>query len=97
MVLLQNGGRMVRVHCEGWSVGEPHVILEMSQLSKTFATNFAGERFLSSMNQLMSLQLGRRWEFFSTVSTLMATIVSCCAGTSRVSIRPGGWQLHVEW
>ena len=94
MVLLQNGGRMV-VDCEGWSVGEPHVILEMSQLSKTFATNFAGERFLSSMNQLMSLQLGRRWEFFSTVSTLVATIISCCG--RRVSIRPGGWQLHVEW
>ena len=83
------------VDCEGWSVGEPHVILEMSQLSKTFATNFAGERFLSSMNQLMSLQFGRRWEFFSTVSTLVATIVSCCG--RRVSIRPGGWQLHVEW
>jgi len=83
------------VDCEGWSVGEPHVILEMSQLSKTFATNFAGERFLSSMNQLMSLQLGRRWEFFSTVSTLVATIISCCG--RRVSIRPGGWQLHVEW
>jgi len=83
------------VDCEGWSVGEPHVILQMSQLSKTFATNFAGERFLSSMNQLMSLQLGRRWEFFSTVSTLVATIISCCG--RRVSIRPGGWQLHVEW
>lgn len=83
------------VDCEGWSVGEPHVILEMSQLSKTLATNFAGKRFFSSMNQLMSLKFGRRWEFLSTVSTLVTTIVGCCG--RRVSIRPGGWQLHVEW
>ena len=45
------------VDCEGWSVGEPHVILEMSQLSKTLATNFAGKRFFSSMNSFMNFQV----------------------------------------
>ena len=60
-------------------MGKPHVILQVGQLSESFATYLAGEWLLSSVNELMALKFGGRGELLSTVGTLVTTIVHSIA------------------
>ena len=74
------------------------MVLEVGQLCETLAANFAGKRFLSGMNELVPLQLGRRGELFATVLTFVAPVVHRGDGI-RIAIgtSAAGGQLEVQW
>ena len=76
---------------------ESHVVLEVGQLCETLAANFAGKRFLSGVNELVPLELGRRWEFFATVWTFVAPVVHCGGIRIAIGTSAAGGQLEVQW
>ena len=61
---------------KGRSVGESHVVLEVSQLSESLATNLAGEGLLPGVNELVALQFGRSWKLFSAIA-YVPSVVHC--------------------
>ena len=73
------------------------MVLEVGQLCETLAANFAGKRFLSGVNELVPLELGRRGELFATVWTFVAPVVH--RGGIRIAIgtSAAGGQLEVQW
>jgi hypothetical protein len=81
-------GLLLQEH-RGWvvskcrSVREPHVVLEVRQLRESLEADLAGEGLLSSVNELMTLQLGGSRKLFAAVDALVPAVVN-----SRIAVRP---------
>lgn len=59
---------------KGRSVGESHVVLEVSQLSESLAANLAGERLLPGVNELVALQFGWGGKLFPAVADVPSVV-----------------------
>ncbi len=75
---------------------ESHMVLEVGQLCKTLAANFAGKRFLPGVNELVPGELGRCGELFSTVWTFVAPVVHCGRVGIAIGTSAAGGQLEVQ-